>query len=248
MFVMKRFLTLIFSLCAAGMLATDIYVSPNGSDRNPGTEKAPLQKVQSALNRVKPGDTIKLLPGVYREENLTISRSGSADKVIRIEGLRDRNGQYLAVLEPAGKVLKNWQKAPEIGENIWKTPLAKRPDLVMLDGAMIALVQEHGIFGKQPKCLFIDQYKKILTYSRGNLVFVLNFNPSESLSDYWVTVPSSGQYEVVFSTDDKAFGGWDRIDHEQICRAHKHPDGSPKLQIYLPARTGLCLKKVKSRK
>ena len=137
---MSRFLTLIFSLCSVSVLAADIYVSPNGSDRNPGTEKAPLQKVQSALNRVKPGDTIKLLPGVYREENLTISRSGSADKVIRIEGLRDRNGQYLAVLEPAGKVLKNWQKAPEIGENIWKTPLAKRPDLVMLDGSMIALI------------------------------------------------------------------------------------------------------------
>ena len=111
---MKRFLTLIFSLCAAGILAADVYVSPNGSDRNPGTEKAPLQKVQTALNKAKPGDTIKLLPGVYREENLTLVRSGSANKAIRIEGLRDSNGQYLAVLEPAGKVLKNWQKAPEI--------------------------------------------------------------------------------------------------------------------------------------
>ena len=130
------------ALLLAGFVAygAEIYVSPSGSDKNPGTAKAPLQKVQSAFNKVKPGDTIKLLPGVYREENLTLTKSGTADKPIRIEGLRDSKGQYLAVLEPAGKVLKNWQKAPEIGEDIWKTPLAKRPDLVLLDGAMIALI------------------------------------------------------------------------------------------------------------
>ena len=114
------------------------------------------------------------------------------------------------------------------------------------DKSMLALAQEYRILSKQPKCLFIDEYKQILIYERGGLVFVLNFSPAGSYTDYWVTVPTSGCYEVVFSTDDGAFGGWDRIDHGQIYRARKHPDGKPKLQIYLPARTGLCLRKCKA--
>ncbi|MBO5295603.1 MAG: alpha amylase C-terminal domain-containing protein [Clostridia bacterium] len=48
----------------------------------------------------------------------------------------------------------------------------------------------------------------------------------------------------MLSTDDAAFGGWDRISTEYIYTAKKQPDGKARLQIYLPARTGLCLKKV----
>ena len=113
------------------------------------------------------------------------------------------------------------------------------------DRAMMTLLSTDNFYQKPPRCLFIDAHKQILTYERGGLVFVINFSPSESYEGYFVTVPTAGRYQVTLSTDASAFGGWDRISESYVYHAGKHPDGKPKFPIYLPARTGLCLKKVK---
>lgn len=44
-----------------------IVVSPKGSDANPGTVAQPLRTVHAALKKVKPGGTVVLRGGVYRE-------------------------------------------------------------------------------------------------------------------------------------------------------------------------------------
>ena len=119
----------------------------------------------------------------------------------------------------------------------------KYGDLQRFDGAMIALAKEHRLFRKTQRVLFIDQYKQIITFERAGLTFVMNFNPTESHTGYWVTVPAKGNYRVIFSTDEGRFGGWDRIAVGAKYRAHIHPDGNAKLQIYLPARTALVLKR-----
>jgi len=113
------------------------------------------------------------------------------------------------------------------------------------DKAMISLAKDKKIFRKAPKCLYIDDGCKILTYERAGVVFALNFNPSNSYEGYWLTVPSKGQYKVIMSTDREDFGGHGRISEEYVYTSSKHPDGKYKLQIYLPARTGLCLVKLK---
>ncbi|MDZ7702203.1 MAG: DUF1565 domain-containing protein [Halobacteriales archaeon] len=51
---------------------SEYYVSPNGSDHNPGSESAPLGTVQHALYRAQPGDTVHLQPGDYYEEIETV--------------------------------------------------------------------------------------------------------------------------------------------------------------------------------
>ncbi len=43
------------------------YVSTDGSDLNSGTEGSPFQTIQCAANISKPGDTIFVQPGIYRE-------------------------------------------------------------------------------------------------------------------------------------------------------------------------------------
>ena len=93
--------------------------------------------------------------------------------------------------------------------------------------------------------MFIDGDKQILIYERGGLVFAMNFNPSQSFDGYYMAVPQEGDYRVLLSSDSTQFGGWDRISEKQVYHASIHPDGKPKLQIYLPARTGLCLGKIK---
>ncbi len=117
--------------------------------------------------------------------------------------------------------------------------------LQKFDTAMLGFVKDNELFRKQPRSLFIDQNAQVLVYERNGAVFALNFSPVNSYDGYWLGVPASGNYRVWISTDDGAFGGWDRISHEQIYRAKKQPDGTYKIQIYLPARTGICMKRVK---
>ncbi len=58
--------------------ATSYYVSPSGSNRNPGTILLPFQTINYALSKAKnPGDTVYLRAGTYREVT-TFPYSGTA--------------------------------------------------------------------------------------------------------------------------------------------------------------------------
>ena len=145
----------IFALVCAGVLHADsaeIFVSPAGKDRNPGTENAPLKTVAAAIRRARAGDCVKLLPGVFFEQ-IKIDKSGKKNAPITIAGTRGGDGRFLSVVQAPGKVLKNWTPAPEIGKNVWKTPLAKRPDLIMKDGAMVTYINHMTMDLPQRKVL-----------------------------------------------------------------------------------------------
>ena len=116
------------------------------------------------------------------------------------------------------------------------------------DCQMVHFVKKHKSYSKQPKSLYIDNDKKILVYERKGIIYAINFNPTTSYEGYWITVPEVGQYKVELSTDEARFGGYDRISTEYIYTAKREEDGNCKFQIYLPSRTGVCIKKVKSKK
>jgi 1,4-alpha-glucan branching enzyme len=125
------------------------------------------------------------------------------------------------------------------------SPFLKYGDLLAFDRSMVTWLAEEEVLRKPPKCLFIDQYQQIITFERAGYLFVFNFSPRNSYSDYWVTAPKTGAYRVAFSTDEGRFGGWDRISKDIRYRTSIHPDGNAKMQIYLPARTALVLKRVR---
>jgi chitodextrinase len=80
--------------------AADLYVSPSGSDSNPGTSTAPLKTIQAGLDRATAGTTIHLAPGTYRERPVT-KRAGTASAPIVLKGPetgKARSGRYKAVL------------------------------------------------------------------------------------------------------------------------------------------------------
>ena len=116
------------------------------------------------------------------------------------------------------------------------------------DKEMIKLLNDRKVFRKAPKCHFIDEYKQVLIYERNGLVFVANFSPENSYEGYFVDVGARGDYQVIMSTDERKFDGWDRISKDYVYKAAKHPDGKWKVQLYLPARSGLCLARVKKSK
>jgi len=65
------------SLEARQLLSTTWYVSPYGSNTNPGTQAAPFKTIQEAANVAGPGDTVLIHAGTYRE-SVTPARSGAA--------------------------------------------------------------------------------------------------------------------------------------------------------------------------
>ena len=82
-----------------------------------------------------------------------------------------------------------------------------------------------------------------MVYERGGVVFVFNFSPNNAYVDYKIKVPK-GNYRVTLSSDEKKFGGYDRISTEYVYEAKKCKGGY-EFPIYLPARTAMCLTKVK---
>jgi 1,4-alpha-glucan branching enzyme len=87
---------------------------------------------------------------------------------------------------------------------------------------------------------------QILAYMRGDLVFVFNFSPTRSFTDYGFLVPT-GSYDVVLNTDAKEFGGNgfadDSITHFTNFDPLYVKDHKEWLKLYIPARSAVVLKK-----
>ena len=87
--------------------AVSLYVDPAGSDSNDGSQGAPFQTIQAALEEATPGTTINLAPGKYYEELATV-RDGEPNAPITIKGPetgKDRAGRYLATVYSASRVV-----------------------------------------------------------------------------------------------------------------------------------------------
>ena len=109
--------------------------------------------------------------------------------------------------------------------------------------AMVRCAKQLKLFGSRDQQLWLDHAQKLLVYQKGKGIFAFNLHPEQSLDGCWIRVPASGRYQVVLSSDDKEFGGTDRIAH-QTYQAKKRPDGNWAIQAYIPCRTAMVLKKV----
>ena len=88
---------------------------------------------------------------------------------------------------------------------------------------------------------------QILCFMRGNLVFVFNFSPVRSYTDYGFLVPT-GSYCSLLNTDAKTFGGNGLADDTLIHLTNYDPlyanEQKEWLKLYLPARSAVVLKKI----
>lgn len=57
-----------------------------------------------------------------------------------------------------------------------------------------------------------NETDKVIVYERAGLLFIFNFHPTKSFADYRVGIEEPGEYKVVLSSDEKRFGGFDRVD------------------------------------
>ena len=195
------------------------------------------------------------------DDDMTVARGIALHKMIRLVTLASINGAYLNFM---GNEFGHpeWIDFPREG-NGWSHKYARRQwDLVDrkelkyhylndFDNAMIALVKKAKNFQSLPvEKLWEKDDDQVLAFKRGDYLFVFNFNPYKSFSDYGILAPAGG-YSVVLSSDNPDFGGYGNIDEKMAHFTHYDelyaPHGVEWLKLYLPARSAMVLKMKKTR-
>ena len=190
------------------------------------------------------------------DDDMTVARGMALHKMIRLVTAATINGGYLNFM---GNEFGHpeWIDFPREG-NGWSYKYARRQwDLVdredlkyrflnAFDNAMVHLISGVYNFQSLPVIkLWEKDSDQVLAFRRGDLVFVFNFNPDKSFTDYGV-LTEPGEYAGVFSTDDPEFGGYGNIDnsvsHFTLLDPLYEPHGVAWLKLYLPARSAMVLR------
>jgi len=115
------------------------------------------------------------------------------------------------------------------------------------DKAMINLAKEKKLLDDpNAVSLWIDSERKIITFSRGGLLFVFNFHNSYSEQHFFLHAHTTGEgsYRVILSTDEKRFGGAGLIDHEYIYETSYTEGKGLGFDVYSPCRTAMVLERI----
>ena len=84
---------------------------------------------------------------------------------------------------------------------------------------MIHACRDNDVMGDgTAHLLLLSQGDHMLAFERGGLVFVFNFDPVHTRKDYIIPVSVGRDHEVLFTTDDGCYGGFDNIGHELTAR------------------------------
>jgi 1,4-alpha-glucan branching enzyme len=84
---------------------------------------------------------------------------------------------------------------------------------------------------------------QVLAFERGDYLFIFNFNPEHSFADYEISV-FGNEFELLFSSDDASFNGFNRLKNGQIFIVD-NKTGKSTISVYIPSRTVSVLKKCK---
>ena len=191
------------------------------------------------------------------DENGNVHRGIALHKMIRLATASTINGGYLNFM---GNEFGHpeWIDFPREG-NGWSYKYARRQwnlvdnqelDYHFLgdfDKDMIATIKSEKNFHRTPvQEIWHNDGDQILAYMRGNLIFVFNFNPTKSFTDYGFLVPT-GSYDVVLNTDAVKFGGNgladDSITHLTTYDPLYMEERKEWLKLYIPASSAVVLKK-----
>ncbi|KAG5648864.1 alpha-1,4-glucan branching enzyme [Asterophora parasitica] len=90
-----------------------------------------------------------------------------------------------------------------------------------------------------------NEADKVIVYERAGLLFIFNFNPTQSFTDYRVGVEEAGEYRIVLSSDEERFGGFGnvKLDGKYFTTPMEWNGRKNWVQVYIPARTCLVLAK-----
>ncbi|GAO28024.1 alpha amylase C-terminal domain-containing protein [Geofilum rubicundum] len=187
--------------------------------------------------------------------NLIIDRAIALHKMIRLITLGTAYGGYLNFM---GNEFGHpeWIDFPREG-NQWSYKYARRQWqlfdnealkfrwLGLFDRTMILLARKEKLNAVPEIYLKLaNTIDQVLAFERAGLLFIFNFHPSQSYTDYGIPT-NAGKFKIVLSTDDPGFGGFDRVNKSMVyfTQALSNNKTQHQLRMYLPARMGLVLKR-----
>ena len=193
----------------------------------------------------------------HGDETNLVNRGIALHKMIRLVTAAAMNGGYLNFM---GNEFGHpeWIDFPREG-NGWSYKYARRQwnlvdnqdldyhFLSDFDEAMLEVIKSEKKFNLTPvQEIWHNDGDQILAFERGDLLFVFNFSPTKSYTDYGFLV-KKGEYHVVLNTDAKAFGGNgladDGVTHFTNFDPLYEKDGKEWLKLYVPARSAVVLRK-----
>lgn len=190
------------------------------------------------------------------DENYIVHRGLALHKMIRLITASTINGGYLNFM---GNEFGHpeWIDFPREG-NGWSYKYARRQWSLVdrdtlcyqylgdFDRQMIELLKSQNGFESTPvKEVWHNDGDQILAYTHKDLLFVFNFSPSRSFTDYGFLMPE-GSYEVLLNTDAVEFGGNgfadDNVEHFTNYDPLYKKEKKEWLKLYLPARSAVVLR------
>ncbi|GAB1726485.1 hypothetical protein NU195Hw_g2411t1 [Hortaea werneckii] len=114
------------------------------------------------------------------------------------------------------------------------------------DAAMQHAEEKYGwLHSPQAYISLKHEGDKVIVFERAGLLWIFNFHPSSSFTDYRVGVETAGTYRIVLNTDSPRFGGLGRVDDGEKSRFFTTDfewNGRRNfLQVYVPTRTAMVL-------
>ncbi|KAJ9193916.1 CAZyme family GH13 [Paecilomyces variotii] len=128
--------------------------------------------------------------------------------------------------------------------NLTEDPLLRYRFLNEFDRAMQLTEEKYGwLHSPQAYVSLKNETDKVLVFERAGLLWIFNFHPTNSFTDYRVGVETAGTYRIVLDSDDTEFGGFGRNQKETRFFTTDLPWNGRKnfVQVYIPTRTALVL-------
>lgn len=137
---------------AVPCLARTLVVRPPEDNRQSPRDSLTYRTIQQALDEAAPGDTIRLSAGVYREF-VRITKSGSAELPIVLEGLVGTDAHPSAVIDPSQPAAE-WRRAADFGDGVYEATLKFSPQVLQLEGRAVARVSRRNMELPEVRALF----------------------------------------------------------------------------------------------
>lgn len=128
--------------------------------------------------------------------------------------------------------------------NLVDDDLLKYKFLNNFDAAMNHTEEKFGWLSSTPGYVsWKHEEDKVIAFERAGLLFVFNFHWEKSFADYRIGIEQAGEYRIVLSSDDAAFGGHNRIDTSisYFTQPQGYAMRPNSIQVYVPSRTAIVL-------
>ena len=197
-----------------------------------------------------------------QHHSIKVDRGIALHKMIRLITFSTSGGGYLNFM---GNEFGHpeWIDFPREGNN-WSYKYARRQwnlaenkelkyqSLANFDKGMVNLQKDFNFL----KDLYINRIyennlDKVVAFERGDLLFVFNFHPSVSFTDYGI--PLKGKFRILLDSDDPKFEGFNRVDRKAVYSSIRKTERLSLnvpyyLYLYLPSRTALVFKREQVRR